>query len=194
MKEMKSLAICFTLALGIHGFLYYTPFSQDSTHHFSHVHKDIISISARLSIVVDEVKIQAKPLKSFLKNKTKRKAKNKRKKLAEKLDNHKNEMSDTGDKSFFALYITHVRELVAKNKSYPFIARKLRQEGTVKLKIIILKTGVITRYELIQSSKFESLNKSTLNLVKRIGKFKPFPKKLMSERIEVTIPVIYELL
>lgn len=79
-----------------------------------------------------------------------------------------------------------------KNKNhYPPIAAKLRQSGSVKVKIKINKSGLFENISLVSPSNFKSLNKGTLSFLNKVAKFKPLPKNLNSETFEV--PIVYEL-
>lgn len=89
-----------------------------------------------------------------------------------------------------AIYLTYLRTLIEKNKEYPFVARKLKLEGTNEVLLNISQDGTY-RYKLIIMASNEILNKATKRLFNKIHIFKPLPKDLNS--LELTVPIQYKL-
>lgn len=101
----------------------------------------------------------------------------------------------SGSDSQKAHYIDQVRRLIMKNKKYPRIAQKLKQEGVVEIYFEIAKTNKISKLEIKKASSFESLNKAALEAVEglELGHLE-FPKDIKAQSLEIELPMQFELL
>ncbi len=120
----------------------------------------------------------------------------KKKNLKQKADQIA-EISDAkvnqGQKTLLALYLDQLRKLVLSYQFYPFVARKLKQEGEVRLGIIVKNDGEILSVKLNKTSRFKTLDDAAIEVIKRINKFPQFPRKLNMKDLVVEIPIIYKL-
>ena len=94
------------------------------------------------------------------------------------------------------LWQTYAKTLVryfAKKRSYPPMARKLGQQGTVWVDVEILRSGQITNIELSKSSGFKVLDEAALALVKKADDLPPFPEGITAQKIKIRIPLEYTL-
>ncbi len=87
------------------------------------------------------------------------------------------------------LYQAELRAKIDANKFYPPISRRLGQQGTVVVSFTLSADGSITDIKLESPSEFGPLNKSALDAVKRIGKFKAIPKDLEMDEMRLKIPI-----
>ena len=78
-------------------------------------------------------------------------------------------------------------------KDYPATAKRLKQEGTVRVRFTILADGKIEQIEVSESSRYSSLDNSALDAVTKMEKFQPIPKLLEKERWRIEIPIQYKL-
>lgn len=101
----------------------------------------------------------------------------------------------SGSDSQKAHYIDQVRQLIMKNKKYPRIAQKLKQEGVVEIYFEIARTNKISRLEIKKASTFESLNKAALEAVEalELGHLE-FPRDIKAQFLEIELPMQFELL
>lgn len=97
---------------------------------------------------------------------------------------------DSGSNTALASYLGEVRKLILKNKHYPKIAKRLKQEGLVEVYFEIEKPNKIKALELRTASPFESLNTAALEAVRLSGESLPkFPEELGSQVIRVAQPI-----
>ena len=87
-------------------------------------------------------------------------------------------------------YILELRRLIDRNKSYPKVARRLKQHGIVVISIKINKEGLFEDVSLTQKSTSSILDKAALRLVQSINRFKPLPKQYAS-LTEFKVPIKY---
>ena len=92
-----------------------------------------------------------------------------------------------------ALYAGAITKLIQQNLHYPLSAKKLGQQGIVLMNIVINKDGQVLKSEIKQKSPFQAFNTSTLEIIRRVGKFPAIPKEIGLDQYEVTIPVKYIL-
>jgi len=90
-------------------------------------------------------------------------------------------------------YLRSLKKQLEQIKSYPATAKRLKQEGTVRVRFTILADGKIEQIEVSESSRYSSLDNSALEAVTNMGKFDPIPKLLEKERWRIEIPIQYKL-
>jgi periplasmic protein TonB len=90
-------------------------------------------------------------------------------------------------------YMRYVSDTINKNKFYPKLAKKMGIEGECKIALKIISSGNIADFHLVQKSSYDAFNKTALEIIKRIGKFKPFPSRLQKKDLILEIPLRYNL-
>ncbi|MBE8222007.1 MAG: energy transducer TonB [Bdellovibrionales bacterium] len=90
-------------------------------------------------------------------------------------------------------YIYELRQYIENQKQYPSMALRLRQEGVVTIKLILLKNGKFKNIQISSPSAYSVLNTSTKQLFISLNFFKPFPKTILAKKLELLIPVKYKL-
>ncbi len=89
-------------------------------------------------------------------------------------------------------YVQKLKLYIEKNKYYPRQAVRLRQSGTVTLRLKISKAGVFSSIEVLGSSDFPILDEAALKLIKKIGRFNPLPSNI-KQGSYFTVPIAYNL-
>lgn len=90
-------------------------------------------------------------------------------------------------------YIYELRQYIENQKQYPRMALRLRQEGMVTIKLLLLKSGQFKNIQINNPSIYSTLNQSARQLFVTLAFFKPFPKKILAKKLELLIPVRYQL-
>lgn len=90
-------------------------------------------------------------------------------------------------------YLSKVRNLIEKNKVYPKVAKRLNQTGKVYVTFLITKDGEIKNCKVHKSSKFESLDNASIEILLKIANFDAIPKELNKNSWEITVPIVYQL-
>ena len=90
-------------------------------------------------------------------------------------------------------YLRSLKKQLEQIKDYPATAKRLKQEGTVRVRFTILADGKIEQIEVSESSRYSSLDNSALDAVTKMEKFQPIPKLLEKERWRIEIPIQYKL-
>jgi TonB family protein len=91
--------------------------------------------------------------------------------------------------SVMDLYKAELRAKIDENKSYPTLSKRLGQTGTVVIAFTLLEDGNIVNVRIEKPSQYDRLNVSALDAVKKVERFKPLPKELGEEKMDVTVPV-----
>jgi protein TonB len=94
-----------------------------------------------------------------------------------------------GKEDALALYKAELRALIDKNKSYPSLSKRLGQTGIVVVAFTLLKDGHIIDVRLVKPSRYERLNFSALEAVKKVEKFKPIPHEIGELKMDIKVPV-----
>lgn len=64
-----------------------------------------------------------------------------------------------------------VYEAISREKHYPYIARRQRREGLVKLNFVMHPNGKVTDIAIVESSRFDILDKAAMQAVESISPF-----------------------
>lgn len=97
--------------------------------------------------------------------------------------------SSKGVTDALSVYKAELRSVIDKNKFYPTMSKRLGHTGTVVVAFTLMSDGAITDVRVDSPSKYEGLNHSAVDAVKKIGKFKPIPKELGMAKMDVKVPV-----
>ena len=87
------------------------------------------------------------------------------------------------------VYKAELRATIEKNKHYPTMSRRLGQTGTVVIAFTLLEDGNIVDVRIEKPSQYERLNASALNAVKKVERFKPIPKEVGENKMDIKVPV-----
>ena len=139
--------------------------------------------------------IKKKAIKKVQKKKKvvkKKKKKTKPKKVAKVAS--KAQLSSPKRKAIKNSYLAKVRRTIEQRKKYPKAAKRLRQEGVVKVHFTIGKNGAIRDVRLAGKCSYSKLNKAAIKILKRIGAFAPIPKELNERYLSLVVPVRYKIL
>lgn len=91
------------------------------------------------------------------------------------------------------IYISEVRSKIEANKFYPLISRRMGQTGIAVVGFTLLKDGSIIDLHVHKSSKFDRLDASALDAVKKVGRFNPIPNEVGESQMDITVPVKFYL-
>lgn len=97
--------------------------------------------------------------------------------------------SANGKNDIATLYKAELRARIDQNKSYPPLSRRLGQTGTVIVAFTLLEDGNIINIRIDKPSRYERLNDSAMNAVRKVERFKPIPKELGTAEMDVKVPV-----
>lgn len=83
---------------------------------------------------------------------------------------------------------------LAKFKRYPDDARRRGLVGTVKLKFVVDAQGNVLSYEIVGESGSASLDRATLEMIRKAQPLPPPPKELLtSGSVQLTAPFVFSL-
>lgn len=91
-------------------------------------------------------------------------------------------------------YITALKKAIEARKFYPNRAKKQAREGVVIVGFRIDRKGMINNVRIVGSSSVRILDRSAMNVVSNMGKFKPIPEQIKRESWTFEISLSYYLL
>jgi protein TonB len=94
-----------------------------------------------------------------------------------------------GKSDLLSVYKAELRAMIDRNKYYPTMSRRLGQTGTVVVAFTLLEDGHIIDVRIDSPSRYDRLNESALDAVKKVERFKPIPKEIGEARMDLKIPV-----
>ena len=109
--------------------------------------------------------------------------------VVQKTETHSNEEKIEKENEYLTKYKTELREEINKNKTYPTISRKLKEQGKVIVSFRVMKNGLFENIKLSVSSNIERLDEAALNALYETKKFKPFENELNKEFVDFELPL-----
>ncbi len=97
--------------------------------------------------------------------------------------------SSQGTTDHMAVFKAELRAMIDRNKYYPPVSRRLGHTGTVVVSFTLLPDGHIIDVRLEKPSRYDRLNESALDAVKKVQKFRPIPKEIADGRMDIQVPV-----
>ena len=91
-------------------------------------------------------------------------------------------------------YRTRLREEINKNKTYPTISKKLKEEGKVIVSFRVLQNGFFSEIKLLVSSDKERLDKAALTALYDTKQFEPYDNRIVNkEYLDFEVPIDFKL-
>ena len=98
-----------------------------------------------------------------------------------------------GDDASASNYYGRLATWLARHKRYPIQARRLRQEGRVKVTFTIASDGRVTAKRIAQSSGHELLDREVQAMLDRASPLPRIPPSLGRSSLTITLPVAFNL-
>ena len=101
---------------------------------------------------------------------------------------------EVNNQEYMNQYRNRLREEINKNKTYPTISKKLKEEGKVIISFRVLQNGIFSEIKLLVSSDKERLDKAALNALYDTKQFEPFDNKIVNkEYLDFEVPIDFKL-
>jgi len=95
---------------------------------------------------------------------------------------------------FVKNYISELRKEIDKNKIYPTISRKLKEQGKVIISFRVLKNGVFENINIQTSSNIKRLDEAALNALYDTKKFRSFDEQINKDYMDFEVPLEFIVL
>lgn len=89
-------------------------------------------------------------------------------------------------------YMQDIQVKISQNIAYPYEALKNRWQGTVKLRLRILRDGTLVSANVVSSSGQQAFDDDALNAAKIAAPYAPFSPDMQATDLNVTIPIVYQ--
>ncbi|QKF65675.1 TonB domain-containing protein [Arcobacter venerupis] len=93
------------------------------------------------------------------------------------------------EKLFIQNYMMQLRQEINKNKSYPVISRKLKEEGKVIISFRVQKNGLFENIKLKSSCNIKRLDEAALRALYETKAYKAFDKDINKEYMDFDVPL-----
>lgn len=91
------------------------------------------------------------------------------------------------------LYLARLRNRIGTHQVYPRTSKMLREEGTVRISLLLKRSGQLEKLELLESSRFSRLDDAAIKAIAKAAPFDPFPSEVPFDSWEITVPVRFQL-
>ncbi|MBF0491065.1 MAG: TonB family protein [Candidatus Omnitrophica bacterium] len=88
-------------------------------------------------------------------------------------------------------YMRYIQLRISQAITYPYKALQQNWEGTVKLRLRILRNGTLADCDLLQSSGHDVFDSDAINTTKVAAPFTAFPSEMKQDDLVVTVPIVY---
>jgi protein TonB len=96
--------------------------------------------------------------------------------------------------NFLLQYQGTIRLMIDRQKEYPYQARRQEQEGKVEIHFVLSRQGhLVGEPALSRKSRYERLNASALEAVKRAAPYPPFPPEVPAEELNFSVTLTFSL-
>lgn len=89
------------------------------------------------------------------------------------------------------LYKAKLVAWVYKSLEYPEKDKRARKEGSLKAKVTINRDGTLVSTELLEETRYASLNLAAKNATKLAQPYPTMPKDITGETFEFTVPILF---
>lgn len=86
-----------------------------------------------------------------------------------------------------------LRKYIAEHVQYPEDAKVQKQEGKVFIKFVIDKEGNVRDAEIVNGTRFESLNNEALRVIKSMPQWKPGKQRGQNVNVSFVVPINFQL-
>src|SRR5262249_49397720 len=90
-------------------------------------------------------------------------------------------------------WTTAILALLERNKRYPGVAHSRREQGPAQVFFSLDRQGRVIDSRVVRSSGASALDEEALALLRRAQPFPPPPRELPGERVDLTVPVRFNL-
>jgi TolA protein len=89
------------------------------------------------------------------------------------------------------LYSSKLIALVNKWVEYPEVDRSRRKEGSISMKVVINREGEIVSSEMIEKSRYATLNFAAKKAISVAQPYPPIPEEIEGETFEFSVPILF---
>jgi protein TonB len=90
-------------------------------------------------------------------------------------------------------YYAELAAWLERHKRYPSHARKMRQEGIVRVRFVIDRSGKVISHRIETSSGHSALDQAASELLRRASPMPAIPASMGRSRLEIVVPIAYRL-
>ena len=90
-------------------------------------------------------------------------------------------------------YFANISAMLAQAKRYPKRAVRRKQEGTVKVNLVIDRNGELVSFDITQSSRHRVLDREVERMIQRSAPFPEIPVAIAGNTLSITVPVAFFL-
>lgn len=91
------------------------------------------------------------------------------------------------------MYAKSATRTIQSQVKYPRSAMKRKQQGVVKVQVIINRQGMVETMQIVEQTEAKALNKAALAAVEEAGKLNAIPSAIDSDSVAVVIPFVFAL-
>ncbi|MBB6521390.1 TonB family protein [Pseudoteredinibacter isoporae] len=91
------------------------------------------------------------------------------------------------------LYHSKLVKWAYQHVKYPKRAIVREQQGSVQLELVVDRNGDVRNIEILEASKYATLNRASQRAIEDASPFPPMPETMSQEEFRFTLPIVYRL-
>ncbi len=91
------------------------------------------------------------------------------------------------------LYISQLTRRTGSFVTYPRLALRRNQEGTVRLNVVVSSDGVVKDVTVVERARFDALNRAAEDAIRSASPYPPIPAELALQEYQFNVPVVFRL-
>ncbi len=92
-----------------------------------------------------------------------------------------------------SLYQSKLRRAAKQEFEYPRRAADKGQEGNVRLRVTINRSGQVKKVDILEKSKYATINRAAKNTVRRSGPYLEVPEEISGEEYQFNLLMVFKL-
>lgn len=90
-------------------------------------------------------------------------------------------------------YLAGLRDQIARHQIYPQASRSFQEEGMVKIRLTLDRSGSLLKVELVESSGHKRLNDAAIRAAAKAAPYSTFPEDISFQTWKILVPVRFTL-
>lgn len=96
-------------------------------------------------------------------------------------------------KEYKQTYLTKLRAKIDRNKKYPSISRRLKEQGIVTVSFRVLENGLFENIRVSKGSGKRRLDKAAIKALEKTNHFDSFSKDMKDKFLDITLQIAFKL-
>ena len=95
--------------------------------------------------------------------------------------------------AIISAYRSKVLAAIELHKKYPSVARRLSQEGSVRMKFSVSRDGSVSGISIVSSSGVDAIDRAAIDAIRAASPIPPVPSELNENSLNLSLTILFSL-